>query len=81
MYNMVYEAKTSTSQHKHVSHGMTKGPFLESPGNFSGPKSNIQIEIQRIRAQVLTSKLLHFVSLTDSFIMLHAQLLKPRSLM
>ena len=20
------------------------GPFLESPGNFSGPKSNIQIE-------------------------------------
>ena len=21
------------------------GPFLESPGNFSGPKSNIQIEI------------------------------------
>ena len=23
----------------------TRGPFLESPGNFSGPKSNIQIEI------------------------------------
>ena len=21
----------------------TRGPFLESPGNFSGPKSNIQI--------------------------------------
>ena len=21
------------------------GPFLESPGNFSGPKSNIQIEM------------------------------------
>ena len=21
------------------------GPFLESPGNFKGPKSNIQIEI------------------------------------
>ena len=21
------------------------GPFLESPGNFSGPRSNIQIEI------------------------------------
>ena len=21
------------------------GPFLESPGNFMGPKSNIQIEI------------------------------------
>ena len=25
--------------------GRTRGPFLESPGNFSGPKSNIQIEI------------------------------------
>ena len=23
----------------------TRGPFLERPGNFSGPKSNIQIEI------------------------------------
>ena len=22
-----------------------RGPFLESPGNFSGPKANIQIEI------------------------------------
>ena len=25
-------------------HG-TRGLFLESPGNFSGPKSNIQIEM------------------------------------
>ena len=23
----------------------TRGPFRESPGNFTGPKSNIQIEI------------------------------------
>ena len=23
----------------------TRGPFLESPGNFSGRKSNVQIEI------------------------------------
>ena len=59
----------------------TRGPFLESPVHFSGPKSNIQIEIQRIRARVLAGKLLHFVSLTDSFIMLDAKLLKPRSLM
>ena len=57
------------------------GPFLESPGNSSGPKSNIQIEVKRIRARVLASKLLRFVSLTDSFIMLDAKLLKPRSLM
>ena len=38
-------------------------------------KSNIQIEIKRIRARLLASKLLHFVSLTDSFIMLDAKLL------
>ena len=56
------------------------GPFLESPGNFLGPKSNTQIEISRLRAQVLASKLHHFVSLTDSFIMLDAKLLKLRSL-
>ena len=59
----------------------TRGPFLESPANFSGPKSNIQIEIKTIRARILASKLLHFVSLTDSCIMLDAKLLKPRSLM
>ena len=59
----------------------TWGPFLESPVNFSGPKSNSQSEIKRTRARVLASKLLHFVSLTDSFIMLDAKLLKPRSLM
>ena len=56
-------------------------PFLESAGNFSGPKSNIKMEIWRVRARVLASKLLHLVSLTDGFIMLDAKLLKPRSLM
>ena len=32
-----------------------RGPFLRSPDNFSGPKSNIQIEIRRIRERVLAS--------------------------
>ena len=63
----------------------SRGPFLERPGNFSGPKSNIQVEIdssrKRVWARILAKKLLHFVSLTDSFIMLDAKLLKPRSLM
>ena len=59
---------------------ITWGLFLESPGNFSGPKSNIQIEIWRIRARVLASKLLHCVSLTDSFIMLAAKRFKPLQL-
>ena len=60
-----------------------RGPFLQSPDNFSGRKSNIQIEIKRIRgrARVLASKILHFVSLTDSFIMLDVKLLKLLSCM
>ena len=41
------------------------GPFLQGPDNFLGPKSNIQIEIKRIRAQILASKTLHFILLTD----------------
>ena len=35
------------------------GPFLQNPDNFSGPKSSIQIEIRRIGAWVLASKILH----------------------
>ena len=38
---------------------VNRGPFLQSPGNFSGPKSNIQIEIKRIKARVLASKISH----------------------
>ena len=33
-------------------------PFVQSPYNFSGPKSNIQIEIRGVR--VLASKMLNF---------------------
>ena len=62
-----------------VIYGVPWGPFLESPGNFTGPKSNIQIEIKRIRGWVLASKILSFVSLTDSFVMLDAKLLKHLS--
>ena len=57
------------------------GSVSGKPANFSGPKSNFEIEIQRIRAQVLSNKLLHCVSLTDSFIMLDAKLLKTLSCM
>ena len=64
-----------------MAHLVSRGPFLESPVNLTGPKSNIQIEVERIRTRVLASKLLHFVSLTDSFVVLDAKLLKPRSLM
>ena len=64
---------------KHISG--PRGPFLESSGDFLGPKSNIQIEIKRIRARVLARNLLHFVSLTNSFFVLDAKLLKPLSCM
>ena len=60
---------------------LARGRFLESPGNFSGPKSNILIEKQRIRVRILASKVLHFVSITDSFIMLDTKLLRPLSCM
>ena len=39
------------------------GSFLQSPDNFSGPKSNIRIEIKRIRARILACKILQNVSL------------------
>ena len=38
----MYNGNVSNLFSKHLS---LWGPFLESPGNFSGPKSNIQIEI------------------------------------
>ena len=57
----------------------TRGPILESPGNFSGPKFNIQIKIWGIKAQVLTDKTGHFVLLTDSFIMFFCKTSKPVS--
>ena len=43
-------------------------PVSRKSRNFSGPESNIQIEIKRIRARVLASKLLHFALLPDSVI-------------
>ena len=47
-----------------------------SGARFSKVRVTFQarIEIKRIRAWVLDRKLLHFVSLTDSFIMLDAKL-------
>ena len=43
-------------------------PVSRKSRNVSGPESNIQIEIKRIRARVLASKVLYFVSLPDGFI-------------
>ena len=38
---------------------MDQGPVFPKSITFSGTKSNIQIEIKRIRARVLASKILH----------------------
>ena len=60
----LYKTPLSTPQTSKIhTRFQTWGPFLQSPGNFTGPKSKIQIEIKRIRARVLAIKLLHFVSL------------------
>ena len=45
----------------------TRGPFLESPDNLTGPKSYIEIKVLRKVGHVLTSNKVQFVSLADNF--------------
>ena len=42
------------------------GPFLERPGNLTGPTSYFEIKISRVR-RVLTSNEVNFVSLANNF--------------
>ena len=42
---------------------VSRGPFLESPGNFSGPKPEFGIKARRV-ARVPAHKGVHFVPLT-----------------
>ena len=58
----------------------TRGPFLESPGNLTGPKSCFEIKISRNVGCVLASNEVHFDSLTDNFTVPFLKLLKLRSL-
>ena len=55
--------------------------FSKVPVTFRARNQIFKSKYKRIRARVLAGNLLHFVSLTDSFIMLDAKLLKPRFLM
>ena len=57
----------------------TLGPFLEIPGNFSGPKPKFEIKTRKAVARVLAHKQVHFVSLTDSSIVLLSKLTNRRS--
>ena len=57
----------------------TRDPFLETPGNLTGPKSYFEIKVSRKLAYVLTSNEVHFVSLADNFIVQFSNLLKLSS--
>ena len=56
-----------------------RGPFLERPGNLTGPKSYFEIEDSRKVGSVLTSNEVHFVSLADNFTVQFSNLLKQSS--
>ena len=57
----------------------TWGPFLERPGNLTGPKSYFEIEGSRKVGFVLTSNEVHLVSLADNFTVKFPNLLKLSS--
>ena len=69
---------------QHVLNGLAKrtqrfpawGPFLERPGNLTGPKSYFEIKISRKVGRVLTSNEVNFVSLADTFTVQFSNLLK-----
>ena len=45
----------------------TRGPFLESPDNLTGPKSDFDIKVSREVGCFLASNEVHFVSLANNF--------------
>ena len=55
---------------------MTRGPFLESPGNLTGPESDFDIKVPRKVGRVLASDKVRFVSLADNFTVQFSNLLK-----
>ena len=58
---------------------VTRGPFLERPGNLSGLESDSEINASRKVGCVLTSNEVHFVSLADNFTVQFLNLLKLSS--
>ena len=54
----------------------TRGPFLERPGNLTGPISYFEIKVSRKVGRVLTSYELSFVSLANTFTVQFSNLLK-----
>ena len=52
------------------------GPFLERPGNLTGPESDFDIKVSRKVGRVLTFDEVHFLSLADNFTEQFSNLLK-----
>ena len=52
------------------------GPFLESPGNLTGPKSYFKTKVSRKVGCVQTSNEVYFVYSVDNFTVQFPQLLK-----
>ena len=59
-----------------IAYHQSRGPFLETPGNITGPKSYFEIEVSRKVGCVLTSNEVHFVSLANNFTEQLSKLLK-----
>ena len=53
-----------------------RGPFLERPGNLTGPKSYSEIKVSRKVGRVLTSYEVNFVSLAGTFTVQFSNFLK-----
>ena len=52
------------------------GPFLERPGNLTGPKSYFEMKVSSKEVSVMTSNEVHFVSLANNFTAQFSNLLK-----
>ena len=61
-------------EHQAKSKGL--GPFLERPGNLTGPKSYFEMKVSRKVVSVMTSNEVHFVSLSNNFTVQFSNLLK-----
>ena len=59
---------------------VNRAPFLERPGNLTGPKSYFKIKVLRKVGCVLTSNEVHFVSSVNKFTVSFSKLLKLPSL-
>ena len=59
--------QSETSVFKFLRCSVDWGPFLERPGNLTGPESDFDIKVSRKVGRVLTSDEVHFVSLVDNF--------------